>query len=159
AESAGIYYVGVTQLGNRNYDPFIFRDGSGCTFPELGVHYGPYELTATLSEGDGGTGGDLTGTDGDDLLMGTDGDDLLDGLAGDDTYTGGAGADQFVLGLGQGVDTITDFEVGVDQIKLGGLTPNGVKFFELDSDTLVLTTSNELIGVVQGVTGLYSIFA
>ncbi|MEL6763550.1 MAG: amino acid adenylation domain-containing protein, partial [Cyanobacteria bacterium J06607_6] len=30
-----------------------------------------------------------------------------------------------------GVDTITDFEVGTDQISLGGLTPEGVKFFEL----------------------------
>ena len=98
----------------------------------------------------------LTGTDGADMLMGTDGDDLLDGLAGNDTYTGGAGADQFVLALAQGVDTITDFEVGVDQISLGGLTPEGIKFFELSSDSLVLTASNELIGVVQGVTGLDS---
>ena len=160
ATASGTYYVGVSQLGNRNYDPFTFRDGSGWTFPEVGVFNGLYELTATLTEGDGGgNGGDLTGTDGDDLLMGTDGDDLLDGLAGDDTYTGGAGADQFVLGIAQGVDTITDFEIGVDQIKLGGLTPSGVKFFDLDNDTLVLTQSNELIGVVQGVTGLYSIFA
>ena len=67
---------------------------------------------------------------------------------GDDIYTGGVGVDQFVLGLAQGVDTITDFEVGVDQIKLGGLTLSGVKFFELSDDTLVLTNSNELIGVV-----------
>ncbi|NEQ47708.1 MAG: TIGR03118 family protein [Leptolyngbya sp. SIOISBB] len=102
----------------------------------------------------------LTGTDAADMLVGDDGDNLLDGLLGDDTYTGGAGADQFVFALAQGVDTITDFEVGVDQISLGGLTPEGVQFFELSSDTLVLTASNELIGVVQGVTGLdSSVFA
>ena len=162
AEEAGTYYVGVSQLGNRNYDPNVARSGSGWTFPEVGVFFGPYELTATLTEGDdgGGTGSGLTGTDDADMLMGTDGDDLLDGLFGDDTYTGGAGADQFVLGLAQGVDTITDFEIGVDQIKLGGLTPSGVRFFELSDDTLVLTASNELIGVVQGVTGLdNSVFA
>ena len=163
AETAGTYYVGVSQLGNDNYDPFVERSGSGWTFPEVGVFFGDYELTASLVEGNGGgngggTGGGLTGTDGDDTLTGTDGDDLLDGLLGDDIYTGGAGADQFVLGIAQGVDTITDFEIGVDQIKLGGLTPSGVKFFDLDNDTLVLTQSNELIGVVQGVTGLYSIF-
>ena len=159
AESAGTYYVGVSQLGNRNYAPFVFRDGSGWTFPEVGVFFGEYALTATLTEGDTPPPtGDLTGTDAADTLVGTDGDDLLDGLQGDDIYTGGAGADQFVLGLAQGVDTITDFEVGVDQIKLGGLTPSGVKFFELSDDTLVLTNSNELIGVVQGVTGLDSVF-
>ena len=158
ADTAGTYYVGVSQLGNRNYDPFIFRDGSGWTFPEVGVFNGFYDLTATLTTDD--TGGDLTGTAAADTLTGTDGDDLLDGLLGDDTYTGGAGADQFVLAIAQGVDTITDFEVGTDQISLGGLTPEGVKFFELSSDTLVLTNSNELIGVVQGVTGLdNSVFA
>ncbi|NEP20047.1 MAG: D-alanyl-D-alanine carboxypeptidase, partial [Leptolyngbya sp. SIO4C1] len=160
ASEAGTYYIGVSALGNRNYDPNVEGSGSGWTFPEVGVFFGDYDLTATLVEGNGGgTGGDLTGTDGDDMLMGTDGDDLLDGLLGDDTYTGGAGADQFVLGIAQGVDIITDFEVGTDQISLGGLTPSDVKFFDLNNDTLVLTKSNELIGVVEGVTGLYSIFA
>ena len=102
----------------------------------------------------------LTGTDGADMLIGTDGDDLIDGLAGNDTYTGGAGADIFTFAIAQGVDTITDFEVGIDQISLGGLTPEGITLFELGSDTLVLTNSNELIGVVQGTTGLdNSVFA
>ena len=102
----------------------------------------------------------LTSTDSDDFLTGSDGDDVLDGLLGDDIYTGGTGTDQFVLASGQGVDTITDFEVRVDQILLGNLTPETVRFFELGGDTLVLTASNELLGRVQGVTGLDSaIFA
>ncbi|MEB3356616.1 MAG: serine hydrolase [Synechococcales bacterium] len=155
AEAAGTYYVGVSQLGNRNYDPFTARSGSGWTFPEVGVFNGFYDLTATLTEGDT-PGTDLTGTDAADILTGDDSDNLLNGLAGDDIYTGGAGADQFVFAIAQGIDTITDFEVGVDQIKLSGLTPEGVKFFELSNDTLVLTNSNELVGVVQGVTGLNS---
>ena len=99
---------------------------------------------------------DILGTDADDTLVGDDGDNLLNGLAGNDTYTGGAGADQFVFAIAQGIDTITDFEVGIDQISLGGLTPAGVKLMELNNNTLVLTNSNELIGVVQGVTGLDS---
>ena len=104
--------------------------------------------------------GEFIGTDSNDELTGTAGDDLFDGLLGDDIYTGGAGADRFVLALGQGIDTITDFEVGIDQISLGGLTPDGVKLSELSGGTLVLTNSNELIGIVQGVTGLdSSVFA
>lgn len=102
----------------------------------------------------------IIGTDTPDILTGDITANRLDGLLDDDTYTGGAGADQFVFAIGQGIDTITDFEVGVDQISLGGLTPEGVRFFELSSDTLVLTNSNELLGVVQGVTGLdSSVFA
>ncbi|MEM9220368.1 MAG: PPC domain-containing protein [Cyanobacteria bacterium P01_F01_bin.150] len=50
AETAGTYYVGVSQLGNRNYDPFTARSGSGWTFPEVGVFNGFYELTATLMD-------------------------------------------------------------------------------------------------------------
>ena len=98
----------------------------------------------------------IIGTDDDDALVGTDRDEFLDGQLGNDTYTGGGGADQFVFAIAQGIDTITDFEVGSDLIKLGGLTPEGVKFFELNDDTLVLTNSNELLGFVQGVTGLDS---
>ncbi|MEM9212789.1 MAG: SGNH/GDSL hydrolase family protein [Cyanobacteria bacterium P01_F01_bin.150] len=52
ATSAGTYYVGVSQLGNRNYDPFVSRSGSGWTFPEIGVNNGFYELTATLEDSD-----------------------------------------------------------------------------------------------------------
>ncbi|MEM9274894.1 MAG: DVUA0089 family protein [Cyanobacteria bacterium P01_F01_bin.143] len=50
AEIAGTYYLGVSQLGNDNYDPNTARSGSGWTFPEVGVFYGPYELTATLED-------------------------------------------------------------------------------------------------------------
>jgi len=121
-----------------------------------GVDVGDARLDALVSLASGDPNGPGTGTDGNDELTGTDSDDLLDGLLGDDTYTGGAGADQFVFALAQGVDTITDFEVDTDQIKLGGLTPDGIKTFELGNDTLVLTNSNELLGVVQGVTGLNS---
>ncbi|MEM9219978.1 MAG: pre-peptidase C-terminal domain-containing protein [Cyanobacteria bacterium P01_F01_bin.150] len=50
AEAAGTYYMGVSQLGNRNYDPFLDNSGSGWIFPEVGVFSGFYELTATLIE-------------------------------------------------------------------------------------------------------------
>ncbi|MEM8827922.1 MAG: pre-peptidase C-terminal domain-containing protein [Cyanobacteria bacterium P01_G01_bin.19] len=51
ADSAGTYYIGVSQLGNRNYDPNVAESGSGWTFPEVGVYWGEYELTASLVDG------------------------------------------------------------------------------------------------------------
>ncbi|MEX1200373.1 MAG: retention module-containing protein [Methylophaga sp.] len=53
----------------------------------------------------------LTGTDGNDVILGTQGNDLLIGGLGDDILTGGDGADQFVWQFGDnGVDTVTDFD-------------------------------------------------
>lgn len=67
----------------------------------------------------GGAGANsLQGGGGDDLLRGGGGDDVLNGGAGDDVLHGQQNADAFVLRLGSGVDTIADFEVGVDVIDI-----------------------------------------
>lgn len=71
----------------------------------------------------GGSGGDvLRGGNGLDQLFGDTGDDELIGAKGADTLTGGSGADWFVFNSVLdgviNVDTITDFEIGVDTIKL-----------------------------------------
>ncbi|NEP19626.1 MAG: calcium-binding protein [Leptolyngbya sp. SIO4C1] len=92
AAAAGTYYVGVSQLGNRNYDPNVARSGSGWVFPEAGVFYGPYELTATLTA-DNTPGTDITGTDAADTLIGDASDNTIDALAGDDTVAGDLGND------------------------------------------------------------------
>lgn len=61
----------------------------------------------------------IGGTAGRDTLTGTPGDDVITGGIGSDTLTGGAGADQFVFtSLRDGIDTITDFQPGVDRIVL-----------------------------------------
>ena len=74
-----------------------------------------------------GSGGTLTGGGGEDLLMGGAGADTLtagagadilaDG-AGSDRMTGGSGGDIFVMAADGAMDTITDFEAGVDRIDL-----------------------------------------
>lgn len=71
----------------------------------------------------GGAGNDvLRGGNGLDKLFGDAGDDELIGGKGTDTLTGGSGADWFVfnsvLDGAVNVDTITDFEIGVDTIRL-----------------------------------------
>jgi Ca2+-binding RTX toxin-like protein len=102
ATESGTYYVGVSQLGNRDYDPFTLGSGSGFTFPEVGVFHGPYELTATLSStgpADPGT----VGTAGDDTLLGNDENNNIDALGGDDTVAGGLGDDTLLGGDGDDV--------------------------------------------------------
>lgn len=60
----------------------------------------------------------LSGDDGADTLMGGNGRDTLNGGGGNDMLTGGSDADSFVYAPGGGTDTITDFELGLDELKL-----------------------------------------
>ncbi len=62
---------------------------------------------------------DDVGTAENDILIGTGGPDEIRGLGGNDTLTGGVGPDRFVYtSPADGVDTITDFATGTDQIIL-----------------------------------------
>jgi Ca2+-binding RTX toxin-like protein len=73
----------------------------------------------------GGNGADtLYGEIGNDVLDGGEGDDFLWGGPGDDTLTGGGGADTFYYSATSDfntVDTITDFQQGVDKINLSAI--------------------------------------
>lgn len=66
----------------------------------------------------------IPGLDGDDIIIGGTGDDEFEGGKGNDTLTGNGGADVFSYDEGDpnlandGDDTITDFTVGVDKIKI-----------------------------------------
>jgi serralysin len=71
------------------------------------------------------SGGVATGTAANERLMGSAGADVINGGGGDDyvhdgagadTLTGGAGGDVFVFNRDGAIDTITDFEIGVDRI-------------------------------------------
>jgi len=70
----------------------------------------------------------LAGSSGLDLLDGGAGMDTLNGGAGNDTLTGGTEADTFVFATFTGgeVDTITDFEDGIDHMRLHGVTGTGI---------------------------------
>lgn len=60
----------------------------------------------------------IIGTSYDDVIIGNAGVNVIEGGAGNDTLTGGGGGDEFVLGLGEGIDTITDFVIGEDYLVL-----------------------------------------
>lgn len=65
---------------------------------------------------------------GSDDVDGGAGEDTLWGGPGDDTLTGGGDADSFRFTVGNGTDTITDFEVGVDEV---AFSETGLAFEDL----------------------------
>jgi Ca2+-binding RTX toxin-like protein len=89
---------------------------------------------------------DLMGQAGDDTLDGGFGndtiaggldDDLLNGGLGDDKLGGGAGADRFVIANIQGMDTVSDFEVGIDSLMLDGLILEQLELTQRDNDVRI----------------------
>ncbi|MCL2923082.1 MAG: hypothetical protein MGF17_00200 [Trichodesmium sp. MAG_R04] len=95
---------------------------------------------------------DLYGYPGNDNLIGGLGDDNLYGNEGNDTVTGGPGRDIFVLAKGDGVDIITDYTDGTDQL---GLLPllsySDLNIFQDSADTTITTQTGELLAILQGV--------
>jgi Ca2+-binding RTX toxin-like protein len=86
---------------------------------------------------DGGNGVDqLLGGAGDDVLSGGRGSDTLNGGTGNDTLTGGLARDYFVFdSVDFGIDTVTDFVVGLDKLKI--------------DDTVFATAANVLANAAQ----------
>ena len=77
----------------------------------------------------GTTGNDLiTSSGGNDTISGGQGDDVLDGGTGDDVLTGGDGSDTYVFNLGEGRDTINNYDFsGHDALEFGpGITESSL---------------------------------
>jgi hypothetical protein len=89
----------------------------------------------------------LVGSAGDDLLDGGNGFDTLRGGLGTDILIGGNGQDIFVFASGEGIDTITDFKLGTDQI---GLT-EGLTFGNLSFSGNEILMGNDVLAVLTGV--------
>lgn len=115
----------------------------------------------TISGGSGddtifaGSGDDsVSGGDGDDSIAGGTGDDTITGADGDDTIRGGGGDDTFTYSVGDGADTITDFNAGNsgtlsdgdttnnDYIDLTGFYDNLWELYADQADDGVLNQSN-----------------
>ena len=105
-------------------------DASGVTAKALALEFGGGDGNDTLI---GGVGRDtLSGGNQNDILLGGKGGDFLDGGAGFDKMVGGKGADRFNFndGLVDNLDTIADFQVGIDKIGLNA------GFFPLTGNTV-----------------------
>lgn len=90
---------------------------------------------------------------GDDIINALEGDDYIYSNVGSDTITGGDGSDFFVFDLTQsGVDTITDFDVTKDKVKLVS-SAQSLSIANLsNSDTLVLYEDEDSFIVFTGLT-------
>lgn len=105
---------------------------------------------------EGGDGKDmLFGEDGADTLDGGDGDDLLTGGWREDILTGGGGADQFKFRKGDGADTITDYEAGLDRIVFcdGETTWRDIRTVEEEGDTIIYYGDGDSILVEDATAG------
>ncbi|MBD2267379.1 M10 family metallopeptidase C-terminal domain-containing protein [Anabaena sp. FACHB-1391] len=133
-------------------------------------------LNNTLNGGSGndqlqGLGGDdtLWGGAGNDILNGGTGNDSLWGGLGDDILTGGVGNDQYlfqsdsVFSTSLGVDYISEFEAGLDQIVLSKATFNAITNlpgqaltdFEVVGGDEFVNASNARIVFSQGTGSLF----
>lgn len=106
----------------------------------------------------GATGSELAGLGGDDILIGRAGADTLIGGTGRDTLTGGGGADVFKFSADfsqvspngafvdstiGAIDSITDFQTGLDLLDLTGVQGlSTVSLARSGSGTLVFASSN-----------------
>jgi Ca2+-binding RTX toxin-like protein len=125
-------------LGNDTYivddaaDIVIEAKAAGADIVESSISFILSENVETLRL----TGFDQINGSGNNLsnsIIGNSANNILNGRGGGDRLTGGAGTDIFVLQFGESsgnhsgnsMDTITDFEVGIDRIMLLSLS-NGV---------------------------------
>ncbi|PPK76523.1 Ca2+-binding RTX toxin-like protein [Methylobacter tundripaludum] len=100
-----------------------------------GTVWGAADLPSQLS------GLPFTGTSGNDNLSGDSGNNTLDGGAGNDTLQGGSGNDIYVFNLGDGQDTIYEYDTtagNVDTIRFGaGISASDIGFGRSDSNLLL----------------------
>jgi len=145
ADDAGVVLDNPAALALAGHDGKLHITVASGT--EAGISHFTYDLTNQGQTLIGGSAGEtLVGTAGNDMILGASGDDTVSGGAGDDVLIDGAGCDILIGGPGRDlfvfhadgeVDTIADFERGIDQLDLSFF--HG--FYSLDQAT-VLTTSD-----------------
>ena len=148
---------------NYTIEILEFADGSTVDLTQIGLtfqqHDGSETITGTAYDdviyADGGNdtvnagnGNDIIyGGTGDDTLNGQSGNDILTGGTGNDSLDGGYGNDTYVWNLGDGFDTISDYQSSStegreDKIKFG----EGISFEDLSFEN----SGNNLIIYVNG---------
>ncbi|MDK2122631.1 calcium-binding protein [Parachitinimonas caeni] len=101
--------------------------------------------------GDGNSNA-LVGTDGDDTLQGGFGNDRLEGKAGSDRLEGGGGDDIYVFRLGDGNDTVFDFndyrDAGRDTFQFGqDISSNQLSYYRHGLNLVIRYSASDSITI------------
>ena len=158
--------------GDDGSDILCGDEGNDTIFGDRGENeLGPVGANGQQDCINGGSGDDLlygnegqdtlNGDDGNDTLYGGKDSDILNGGAGDDwlfgdggedTLIGGIGSDRFVLNSNSGVDTILNFEVGIDKFAIaGGLTFDSLRInSNANGYVLQVATTGQVLANVFG---------
>ncbi|XPV69494.1 MAG: calcium-binding protein [Halarcobacter sp.] len=100
---------------------------------------------------DGYSGNDtLYGDEGDDIINGYTGNDIIFGGSGNDYLNGSYGSDTYVYNLGDGKDTIVEFQNycldDINIIKFGeGIESDKIKFVKESNDLIIKINENDSI--------------
>ncbi|WP_199260290.1 beta strand repeat-containing protein [Paracoccus binzhouensis] len=95
---------------------------------------------------DGLVGNDLLqGGAGSDTLFGGVGNDVVTGGAGNDFMAGGLGADAFVFAVGNGADRITDWQDGLDRIRIVSGNWQGQRYDSFDDLDISQSGGNAVV--------------
>ncbi len=90
----------------------------------------------------------LTQKDISEEIVGTKGNDIIYGNKGDDNIQGGEGDDTYVWDLGDGLDTITDYQ-GINRIRFGaGISEDDVKIYAIGADAKIVIKNDPTQGMI-----------
>lgn len=108
---------------------------------------------ADTISGDAGAD-DLLGQAGGDVVKGGDDADWISGGKGDDTLSGNAGSDLFIFALGDGFDTIKDFDAKgggqeQDYIGIGSDVLDQIIIFQSGDDTVIRFSSGQSVTLLD----------
>ncbi|KMK67159.1 calcium-binding protein [Puniceibacterium sp. IMCC21224] len=147
--------------GSDSLSGGIGNDNMGGGFGQDTIVAGAGDDSVGGGEGNdsisGGSGNDfLAGGGRDDTIEGGVGADTINGGAGNDLLTGGADADFFVfntLTAGE-ADVITDFEAGIDSVRLNVVS--GTKFADLMFNAATIDGADGVMLSVEGQTMFFA---
>ena len=146
---------GLTTIDGAGWEVFERLEGGqsaaapgwdrGDTVAYILNHSDELAQESISTQGNGRAGGAdlILGGDGDDTIYGQEGDDVIIGGAGNDVISGGSGADIFAYeSIGNGVDTIIDFDASEgDVINLSSILSGFDPLTDVITDFVMATTS------------------
>ena len=169
-ENQGMLINGFFSSLDYKIEDLYFQDGSIVHLSEipLTLHQLNTDETINLTgNGDtvyanggddrvnGGQGNDtIFGGDGNDNIYGNSGNDVISGGKGDDTIDGGNGADTYIWNLGDGLDTIEDYQGSstdgrMDSVSFGqGISFEDLTFECSGSDLIIYVKGDRTQGVI-----------